>query len=217
MTLILVRHGETAWNRAKRLQGQTDVPLSEVGREQAALLARRFQTTGSGTLLSALTPQSAYSSDLRRASETAQIVLAALPVPLPLQTTPLLRERAFGWREGLDADEMRARRTADPTLADDDEPLTAVWSRMNAAYALIWKTVRETVPDAQSHTALIFGHGASLRQILARAVGGGPETARHFHLDNTGVCMLAFSGTDPHTADGRVLLVNDTAHLTPGW
>jgi len=88
-TLYVVRHGETDWNRERRIQGQQDPPLNEVGRQQARALAGR---------LSAIRFDAVYSSDLRRARETAEIIAAGRR--LPIHVTPALRERSFGRWEG---------------------------------------------------------------------------------------------------------------------
>ena len=65
--LLLVRHGETAWNASKRFQGQTDVPLNDVGRQQAVVIADRLATESIDVI---------YSSDLVRAYGTAQTIAA---------------------------------------------------------------------------------------------------------------------------------------------
>ena len=97
MELICVRHGRTAWNARRRFQGQTDVPLDDEGRAQAAAL---------GALLRRERIDAAVSSDLVRASETARIVLG--PRTVALRLDPDLREMDFGAWEGLTWDEIRA-------------------------------------------------------------------------------------------------------------
>ena len=96
-TLHFVRHGETDWNRDGRIQGVADVPLSALGREQAEKLAATLGTRQIGTL---------YSSDLRRALETAEPLAERLG--LPIQPTPALRERNFGANESRIAVEVAA-------------------------------------------------------------------------------------------------------------
>ncbi len=96
--LIVIRHGETAWNREKRMQGTTDTPLSDVGRAQAQALGRRLV----GRAFAAL-----YTSDLSRARDTARAIAEHTgrePV-----TDPRLQERRFGIFEGLTAQEIAAR------------------------------------------------------------------------------------------------------------
>jgi broad specificity phosphatase PhoE len=96
-TLHLIRHGETDWNRDGRIQGQSDPPLSERGREQAQALAESLATRPIGEL---------WSSDLRRAVETAEPLAARLG--LEVRVSPELRERDFGVNEGRLAAEVAA-------------------------------------------------------------------------------------------------------------
>src|SRR5438105_7468126 len=96
--LLLIRHGETEWNRERRIQVHTDIRLSPGGSSQARQLALRL----------AHEPiQAVYSSDLARSRETA-VPLAEL-LGLTLRTTPLLREVGFGAWEGLTVSEVEAR------------------------------------------------------------------------------------------------------------
>ena len=97
-TILLARHGQTDWNRERRWQGLADPPLNEVGREQARALARSLD----GVAIDAV-----YASDLRRATETAEIVAARLE--LPVQTDPGLREIDVGEWSGLTTAEIEGR------------------------------------------------------------------------------------------------------------
>ena len=97
-TLLLVRHGETDWNRANRFQGRADQPLNEAGRGQARELAERLR----GEPVSAL-----YTSPLRRARETAEIL--AERFDFQVQSLDALLEIDVGAWEGLTIDEVRAR------------------------------------------------------------------------------------------------------------
>lgn len=96
--MLLWRHGRTSWNVEHRFQGQSDPPLDEVGRAQAAVAAR---------LLAAYAPDALVSSDLRRAVQTVR-PLAEL-VGLPVTLDPRLRERSLGGWEGLTRDEVGRR------------------------------------------------------------------------------------------------------------
>ena len=95
----LVRHAETEWNAQERVQGQTDVPLSELGREQVARTAAR---------LAECRFTAVYASDLSRAQETARIVVAALKSAPEVQLRTSLRERAYGVLEGSTWRDARA-------------------------------------------------------------------------------------------------------------
>jgi probable phosphoglycerate mutase len=97
-TLIVIRHGETEWNREKRMQGTTDTQLSDIGRLQAQALGRRLAARPFGAL---------YSSDLSRARDTARAI--AEHRGIEVVTDPRLQERRFGIFEGLLAAEIIAR------------------------------------------------------------------------------------------------------------
>jgi broad specificity phosphatase PhoE len=95
LRLILVRHGVTSWNETGRYQGLQDIPLGDSGRLQAERIRWRLREES----ISA-----AYTSDLRRARETAEIALGGHAAPLTL--TSQLREMCFGAWEGLRHDEI---------------------------------------------------------------------------------------------------------------
>ncbi|MDP2241418.1 MAG: histidine phosphatase family protein [Burkholderiales bacterium] len=95
--LILVRHGETLWNRERRMQGQRDSPLSDTGKHQARRLGQRLADLSFSVL---------YSSDLGRAYETARSVAAVTGHEIAVDTR--LRERHFGVFEGLTSDEIES-------------------------------------------------------------------------------------------------------------
>jgi len=159
-TLLLVRHGETDWNRDGRWQGGSDTRLNDLGREQARELAE--QLDGSIDAL--------YSSDLARARETAEIVAAKLG--LEVQVDPRLRERSFGSWEGLTmleieerfADSHRRWRAGEGAGADDAEAFEDFFARVTEFLA----DVLRLHPDEE---VLVISHGGSIRVIHALAAG----------------------------------------------
>ena len=169
MELICVRHGRTAWNADRRFQGHTDVPLDEEGRAQAAAL---------GTLLRDARIDTAVSSDLSRAIETARIVLGARDLPVRLD--PEWREMRFGDWEGLTWDEIRA---ANPQLDEGDiasvhtftpgggETFADLTVRVARA---VERVVAETPPDG---TALVATHAGPLHALLAVLLGDAERAA----------------------------------------
>lgn len=96
-SFYFVRHGETDWNKAGRIQGSTDIPLNEMGRTQAEAAI---------SVLARLPIDRIISSDLARAYETASIINAGLQKPLTVDSG--LRERGYGDFEGLSLAEMDA-------------------------------------------------------------------------------------------------------------
>lgn len=164
--LILIRHGETEWNRARRIQGATDIPLNDTGRDQArataALLRERLDPGLSATVVS---------SDLARARETAEIIAAELGTAAP-RTYRGLRERGYGEAEGIDVEEFRAR-WGDWHSAE--VPGAEPWPELRArAISALGRAVRDhrraTAPSAAS--LIVVSHGALIREIIRHATAG---------------------------------------------
>jgi len=101
MTIAFLRHGQTEWNRQGRLQGQVDIPLNDVGREQARSAARGLHEWEAGW-------SRVVTSPLGRAHETADIIARALSLPLGPAYDALV-ERAYGEAEGLTIEEAVGR------------------------------------------------------------------------------------------------------------
>jgi broad specificity phosphatase PhoE len=157
--LLLVRHGETDWNRDGRWQGQSDTPLNDLGRRQARELAEQLDGV-----------DVVYSSDLARARETAEI-LAERP-GLEIRLDPRLRERGFGAWEGLTSAEIESDFTeahsrwkaGEGSGADDAEPFEAFGQRVGSF-------LQEVLHRHPGETVLVVGHGGSIRVIHALATG----------------------------------------------
>ncbi|MET7397694.1 histidine phosphatase family protein [Dactylosporangium sp. NPDC005572] len=166
--LILWRHGQTAWNAAGRVQGQTDTPLSDLGAQQARAAAPR---------LAALKPTVLIASDLRRAADT-QAALEAL-VGLPVRHDARLRERSFGRWEGLTHAEMIAGwpeaferwRRSEPVGDADVEEVDALGKRTATA-------LQEAVDEAPGDAVIVAAtHGAAARYATCALLGWPAEFA----------------------------------------
>lgn len=133
-----------------------------------------------------------------------------------VQRMPQLRERCYGAWEGLTRAEIRQRfgeQAISQGEAEGAERWEEVHARMLDAFERIWVDAYQQ--EEEETVALVAGHGGSLRSLLCRALGTGGEELRAFRLDNTGLCVVRFTGQerDARTCEGRVLLVNDTAHI----
>lgn len=152
--IILWRHGRTSWNASGRVQGQTDVPLDDVGMSQAASAAAR---------LASLRPDRIVSSDLSRAYVTAQ-PLGSL-ADLDIETDIRLREMNFGGREGMTMaeakvafpDEMRRWLAGEDVRMAGAETYADTADRVSSA-------IRDTAAAMeQGETVVLVSHGAAIR------------------------------------------------------
>ena len=195
--VIFVRPGETEWNYAERWQGWLDVPLNAHGKTQVERLATLMRNIGLGAL---------YSSDLRRAVETAEVIGRHSGIDPKLDSR--LRERNIGRWQGLKLTEVRdwfpddyALYTTDRMAfrVPDGETLLEVQARMRAAFDSI-------VAEDAAETIGIVSHTVSIRLLLSLFIDG--YTAEDSRLGNSSVTTIE------RTADGwRMVVPNDTTHL----
>jgi broad specificity phosphatase PhoE len=190
MSIILVRHGATALNRARILQ-PPDTALSAAGVAQADSLARA---------LTVLRPAGLISSDLPRAMQTANAVAGACGLTV-VQST-LLQERNFGELRGQAYDSL----DFDPLVMDKAPPggesAMAFDRRVELAFAEI-RAYRASLAGP----LVVISHGLVIHAILAGPVGLPPETLAGTTILNTAVTVIAARA--PH----RVELLNSTRHL----
>jgi probable phosphoglycerate mutase len=198
--LIIVRHGETAWNLEGRYQGHADSSLTETGISQAHLLSERFAREPFSTL---------YSSDLGRARETAQIIATRTGRELRLDTR--LRERGLGVMQGLRRIEFQQRMPDDYTrFASGDwdyAPAKGESSRLS-----VQRFIEALTEIATNHTGQTIGvitHGGVLGNFLRVVIGVGSEEPRRFKRFNGSWNVFSFEG-------GRWLLDTwgDVSHLS---
>jgi broad specificity phosphatase PhoE len=172
----LIRHGQTDWNVEGRYQGQADAPLNEVGRAQALALGKKILDQSFAAI---------YSSDLSRASETAQIIASFLHLPVSLD--PRLREINQGEWEGKHISEIRTRYAQmwkkhrnDPDNArpPGGETITEVAQRMFSAL----NELSDVYPEG---LVLVVSHGLSLATVICRSQGLPVERAYEIIPANT--------------------------------
>lgn len=191
MSIILIRHGETALNVARILQ-PADTPLSERGRRQAVAVARRFSSTAIGAIVS---------SDLPRAMETAQAISATTGVAVRFSSS--LQERNFGELRGMAYDGLGYDPISMEAAPPGGESLDAIRERASQAIALL-REIRASI----KHDLLVVSHGFFIRTLLAHHVQMPDNAPTPTRIDNTSVTIV--TSDTPHHAS----LVNDTDHLT---
>lgn len=158
-TLLLVRHGETDWNRDQRWQGHSDTPLNERGRQQARALAETIDR-----------PDHIYASDLARARETAEILGSRFGVAVELDVR--LRERGFGAWEGLTSGEIEASFAAEHSRWRAGEGAGAPDAEAFEDFAArVRSFVEEVLSRHGDEIVLVVAHGGTIRAIHAAANG----------------------------------------------
>jgi len=198
--LTLVRHGESIWNAHGILQGQADCPLSETGRQQAALVAAR---------LAQWRFDACYTSDLARARETAKAVTAACG--LPALPHPGLRERAMGRWEGLSLEQVGERYPEDLAawLADRSANQHG-GERLEQMVKRVLAAVQEILDRHPGGRLLAITHGGPIKAVVCSALGIPAEFANRFWIGNTSITEVK------RDAKGLVVRgVNDLCHLGP--
>lgn len=182
--LLLIRHGETLWNAERRIQGQLDIPLSPPGILQAARLARAL----SGEPIDAI-----YSSDLSRAWLTAAPLASALALDVIAELR--LRERAFGFFEGLTVEEIAQRypneferwRARDPEWqSSGGESGAQLIERVLAAIA-------EITSRHAGGTVVLVSHGGVLDVVYRTANALAWDAPREHHMLNAAINRLTAS------------------------
>jgi probable phosphoglycerate mutase len=171
--IVLVRHGETEWSRAGRHTGRTDVPLTDEGRVQAAVLGATLRRRRFALVLT---------SPLSRAAETCR--LAGLGEVA--QERPDLMEWDYGAYEGRTTAEIREERP-DWTLWHDGVPGGETVSEVGARADRVIAELRAAGGDAA-----VFAHGHLLRVLAARWLGLEPAGGRFFALDTATISVLGY-------------------------
>lgn len=198
LRLLLVRHGQTQWNAGRRYQGQSDLPLDQTGLEQARRLGARLKAEQIDLV---------YSSDLRRAMQTAEILADACD--LRIRADQRLRELNFGVLEGHTFDEGLERwpEMISAWVDDPNQPPTG-GERMDDFSMRVADFLEDVKRECDDKTVLVVAHGGPLRVILQSLLEGPDEKTWWFSLDHAGLSDLQFD-------DRNVIInrINDTGHL----
>lgn len=197
-TVLLIRHGQTDWNKIGRWQGHTDIPLNDSGHQQARLLAHRLATWPISVI---------YTSDLKRAVQTADLLGTKLGL-VPIKE-PALRERNGGFFQGLTREELQARlgeewrRVRQDGLAPPNgESDLDLAMRVEAAF-------QQMVNRHKGDMIAMISHGGALKVLISHILGLPLGQPAHFSLSgNTGLSIVKTN------ENGSILtLLNDVSHL----
>ena len=198
--IILVRHGQTEWNRVERFRGRADVTLNETGLSQAEATGQRVAAEW--------TPSAVYSSLLSRAVMTAEAI--ARHFDLPVQVHPGLADIDYGEWQGLTPDEVRERWPA-ALHAWYKEPETARipgGETLAGLRARGMSAVNELAAKHAGQTIVLVGHTVINRIILLGVLGLGNERFWHIKQDTCAINVF-----EAEKGDFVLVSLNDTCHL----
>ena len=201
--VILVRHGETEWNRLRRVQGgNSNIPLNEKGEQQAECLVFRLKSEEI---------QAIYSSPLRRSLNTAQAV--ARHHQLEVNLEPDLAEVNLGDLEGMLLDDL-GKSFSEFLIANNQgellprvpggESLTEVQQRA-------WSAIQRLVSQYPEGIVVVVSHYYTILTIICSALNLPLSQISRLRVSPGSISTLIFGGQAP-----RLVLFNDTCHLTTG-
>jgi probable phosphoglycerate mutase len=201
--VILVRHGQTDWNRERRFQGHIDVPLNDVGQAEAGRLALCLGRQSLAAI---------YSSDLARALQTARPV--ALAQGLALNTAPDLRERNYGVFEGMTLEEIATQfpQECDRWRSHDPDYRIPNGESQFQFRSRIFLAVDAIAMRHPASTILIVTHGGALDMYYRRAHSLAWDAPRSCPVPNAAINLLDWT---PDRVS--VLTWASSGHLAEHW
>lgn len=197
--ILLIRHGETLWNKLGKFQGSADIELSEEGRKQALTLKSVLQTDF----------QAVYASPLIRAMETASILCEG--TGLKVMPCEGMREINFGAWEGLTFQEIKDnypkefaawRSEEECPLAGGDLSILNASNRAAAA-------IRSIADSHAGQKVLLIAHGGIIKAGLIGLFDWKMAMYHHFYIGNTAITKVSFRSPE----DPVLEFFNDTNHL----
>ena len=177
MNIYLVRHGETDYNKDHLLMGQLDIALNEKGLSQAKKVGRVLKDKKVSKI---------YSSDLQRATKTAEIIINTQNIPLEL--VPNFREHTLGRLDGMkwssEWDELDKKEFEKRILREGGEPFDSFEKR-------IWDTfIKITEEHPIEDNLLIITHGGCIRMIIMKILQASEEIFSNLSIDNCSITKL---------------------------
>lgn len=198
-TLLLIRHGQTDWNVAKKWQGHADIPLNDTGLAQAEALAARLQKWPIENIIT---------SDLLRCSQTADVIGNKLNIT-PI-ADPLWRERDVGDFSGMTGEEAKANFPEIWAAANGkgmvDAPNGETFAEVRARGLQAYEKV---IASHEGQMVVIVSHGGLLHTLIAQLIQIREDVyGRISKRGNTGLSIVEVNDGVP-----KLVRLNDTSHL----
>jgi broad specificity phosphatase PhoE len=199
--VVLVRHGETGWNKDHRIQGgASDTPLNATGNRQKELVARRLKTENL---------KAVYSSPLQRALDTAREI--ASYHNLEAMVEPDLREIDVGEFEGVSVVEIGQKMDEVLTMGSLGEtvPTMPGGESLKDVQTRVWKTLQRLVAKHPDGVIVVVSHYFAILTIICTVLNMPVSQISRFRMSPGTISTVAFDGAVP-----RLLSFNDSGHLT---
>lgn len=207
--VILIRHGQTDYNKNKILQGHIDIPLNEAGIRQAEHAGRRLLDEHKNQVSKV---DAIFASDLMRCRQTAQYIVQTGDLHhLHMQFDDRLRERSMGQLEGKAVSEaQQLARTEGKTLLDYGEPVTQFAARL---YEVWDRIVNESIAHGY-HTVVVVSHGGSISTLCHHLESDmGFQVSENAKLRITHNCSFSQVLVDRATKIGIINTYGDSTHI----
>ncbi len=200
MRLIIIRHGESEWNRIGRYQGQQDAPLSDLGVRQANALAQRLRSEPLHAI---------FTSPLQRAAHTAQAVAKFHP-DVPLREDAALLEIGHGDWEGLMIDEVVGR-YADGLREWRDHPTRSQMPNGESFSNILKRVLDFKEQLCQEHTdrnVLVSTHDVVVKILVADALGMNMDRINRIWVTNASISVIEYGDALPY-----LVSLSEACHL----
>ena len=197
--IFLIRHGETEWNKIGKLQGSSDIDLLPEGIEQARLLVKHAPFNSVDAI---------YSSDLKRAIETAEILAEKFDLPVIKERG--LRETSFGTWEGRYLSELAKENPQgfEKFFTQPDKVKPPNGETFLQSQARIMNALEEIIADNEDKNIIVVSHGAAIRLIICAALV--IPISKMWAIGQYNMALNILSFADGHFS---VELLNSTLHL----
>ncbi|RCV31507.1 hypothetical protein SETIT_6G183400v2 [Setaria italica] len=199
--VVIVRHGETSWNAARIIQGHMDAELNDIGRQQAVAVAHRLSKE--------VKPAAIYSSDLKRAAETAQTIARICNLP-NVVFDPALRERHIGDLQGMkfqDAATERPEAYKAFMSHKRNQQIPGGGESLDQLSERCVSCLHNIVEKHKGERVIVVSHGGTIRELYRYA---SPTRPLHGKIHNTSVSVILVSGI---TGRCIVKMCGDISHL----
>lgn len=204
--IILIRHGETDWNKATRYQGHVDIALNQTGQLQAKALCERLVSLAAQTNQNCLFTH-CVSSNLSRAKTTAEIIT---PACITIELEPRLWERNYGQLAGLTSTEMQAQHPSDFNAIASREPNAPITGGETLIdfYTRVINAFEEIIKKHRRHTLLVVAHGGVLDCIYRYCTQTPLAKTRGWFIPNAALNVIDFFSDN----SSKIQIWADTNH-----